>query len=120
MFALTNFWEHIGTKGADGAGKFEAQQAFNCALAASKIPSLQHFIFSTLQEASVISKGKRPVPHMDYKGQVDEKIRKELPGLAQKTTFMWLGWYSGNMANMPLIKPFEMVCRSLATRDSCG
>lgn len=44
---------------------------------------------------------------MDYKAAVDDRIRAELPDLASKTTFIWLGWYSSNMVSMPLIRPIE-------------
>ena len=43
--------------------------------------------------------GERPVPHMDHKAGVDDRIRKELPELAAKTTYVWMGWYSANMAS---------------------
>ena len=46
---------------------------------------------------------------MDYKAAVDDRIRAELPELAGKTTFIWLGWYSSNMVSMPLIRPIEWV-----------
>ncbi len=106
---MTNFWEHLFSgKSADEAGKTEAKQAFNVALAASKIPTLEHYLFSTLPNATELTDGKRGVPHMDHKAGVDERIKKELPDLAAKTTFIWMGWYSGNMANMYLIKPIEI------------
>jgi hypothetical protein len=55
------------------------------------------------------SGGKYLVPHMEYKAQVDDHIRANLPELAKKTTFLWTGWYPTNMAYMPLIKPMEVV-----------
>lgn len=94
--------------GADAAGEKEASQAFNVALAASKTPTLEHYLFSTLPEASALSGGKKPVPHMDHKARVDDRIRKELPELGRKMTCIWLGWYSANMAGMGLIRPFEV------------
>ncbi|EMC93490.1 hypothetical protein BAUCODRAFT_243345 [Baudoinia panamericana UAMH 10762] len=105
VFSVTNFWEHLAL-GADAAGEKEATQAFNIALAASKIPTLQHYVFSTLPSATELTKGQRPVPHMDHKARVDDRIRNELPELARKTTFVWLGWYAANMAFFPLIRPF--------------
>jgi uncharacterized protein YbjT (DUF2867 family) len=106
---LTNFWEHLFSGlTADQAGEKEAAQAFNVALAASKTPTIEHYLFSTLPKASDLTDGKRPVPHMDHKAGVDDRIRRELPELASKTTFIWMGWYSANMANMPLIRPFEV------------
>ncbi|KAI7161554.1 hypothetical protein KC349_g2727 [Hortaea werneckii] len=109
IFGVTNFWEHLGQGlDADAAGEKEAKQAFNIASAASQIPTLEHYLFSTLPKARELSKGQRPVPHMDHKAGVDDRIRKELPDLAAKTTFVWLGWYAANMASFPLVRPFEL------------
>ncbi|GAB1735817.1 hypothetical protein NU219Hw_g5158t1 [Hortaea werneckii] len=109
IFGVTNFWEHLGQGlDADTAGEKEAEQAFNIASAASQIPTLEHYLFSTLPKARELSKGQRPVPHMDHKAGVDDRIRKELPELAAKTTFVWLGWYAANMASFPLVRPFEL------------
>ena len=48
------------------------------------------------------------MPHLDHKAGVDERIQKELPELAAKTTYIWMGWYSSNMAFFPVIRPFEL------------
>jgi hypothetical protein len=103
---MTNFWESIWTLGIQGAGELEQKQAISLASAASKIPTLEHYIWSTLPHASKISNGKFKVPHLDYKAEVDEYIQKSLPELAEKTTYLWAGWYSSNMVRM---KPFEIV-----------
>ncbi|KAF2229337.1 NAD(P)-binding protein [Viridothelium virens] len=108
IYAVTNFWEHIFTKGADGAGQHEVKQASNISAAAAHIPTLEHYVFSTLQPASVISKGKAPVPHMDYKATVDDYIKKELPELAKKTTFLCIAFYGANLAGIPFMKPLEL------------
>lgn len=34
------------------------------------------------------------------------KIRKEYPNLAAKTTFLYVGYYANNIANVPTAKPF--------------
>jgi hypothetical protein len=107
IFCVTDFWQHLAL-GADGAGKAEARQAYNVALAASKIPTLQHYLFSTLPNASEISGGKHPVPHFDHKARIDDRIRAELPELARKTTFIWLGWYSANLASPGFMRFFEL------------
>ncbi|KAK5709160.1 hypothetical protein LTR17_020036 [Elasticomyces elasticus] len=111
VFCVTNFWEHLGRGlNADAAGEKEASQAFSIALAASKVPTLEHYVFSKLPSALELTNGQRPVPHMDHKARVDDRIRQELPELAAKTTFVWLGWYAANMASdaMGLIRPFEL------------
>lgn len=109
VYAVTNFWEMIAIKGAHAGGKHEQQQCFNLAAAASKTPTLEHYVFSTLPGSMKFSGGKHFVPHMEYKAQVDDHIRKNLPELAKKTTFLWIGWYPTNMAFLPLIKPMEVV-----------
>jgi hypothetical protein len=49
---------------------------------------------------------------MDYKANVDARIKAELPALAAKTTYLYFGYYPQNMAYFPLLKPFEFVsCR---------
>ncbi|KAK4893604.1 hypothetical protein LTR27_008071 [Elasticomyces elasticus] len=111
LTSLCTVWEHLGSGlDADVAGDKEASQAFSIALAASKASTLEHYVFSTLPSALDLTNGKRPVPHMDHKARVDDRIRKELPQLAAKTTFVWLGWYAANMASnaMALIRPFEL------------
>lgn len=107
---MTNFWEHLFTgSSADESGKKEAVQAWNLAQAAAATSSLDHFIWSTLPNAKKTSQGKSPVPHFDYKAEVDERIMKELPDLAAKTTFLYLGYYPSNMIFFPMCTPFKVV-----------
>ena len=51
IFGMTNFWEHLMSLGADGAGKKEHQQSLNIASAASKTTSLEHFVFQNASKA---------------------------------------------------------------------
>jgi len=106
IFAVTNFWEHLfmGKSKAE-AGEIEAEQAKNLARAAAKTTSLEHYIWSTLPNANKISKGKCPVAHFDYKAEIDEWIRSELPDLAKKTTFLFFGYYTTNVIGFEFIKP---------------
>ena len=103
IFAVTNFWEHLA-RGQTGAGKKEATQAWNLALAASRTPSLQHYLWSTLPHASAITKGAHKCAHFDYKAEIDSRIAAELPDLTRITTFVWVAWYPTNMAYMPPIR----------------
>jgi uncharacterized protein YbjT (DUF2867 family) len=49
IFLVTNFWEHLFTgKGRVESGEAEARQALAVVKVASKVPSLKHFIWSTL------------------------------------------------------------------------
>lgn len=107
---MTNFWEHLFTgKTAIESGEIEKVQALALAKAAAKSSTLEHYVWSSMPPARKTSGGKCPVPHMDYKAEVDEIIRKEMPELAKKTTFVYFGYYASNMAYLPFGKPMEWV-----------
>lgn len=110
---MTNFWEHLFTGKTDTeAGEIEKAQALTLARAAAKSSSLEHYVWSTLPDAKKTSNGKCPVPHLDYKAEVDNIIRQEMPELARKTTFLFFGYYGTNMAFFPFCKPMEVVSSS--------
>ena len=81
------------------------------ATAASKTASLTHYIWSSLPGPEKISGGKFPVPHCDSKAIVDRHILDQLPELAMKTTFLWVGYYASNLAYFPLCKVEYFVSR---------
>jgi NAD(P)-dependent dehydrogenase (short-subunit alcohol dehydrogenase family) len=85
------------TKMVGGAMDREVTQGKNVANAAAAVGVLEHFIWSTLPSASTVSRGSIAVPHMDGKAQVDEYIINSQPALAQKTTFLWGGFYAENV-----------------------
>lgn len=95
--------------GREAAGEIEKQQALNIARAAAKIPTLEHYVMSSLPPAGKVSGGKLEVPHMDYKGAAYEWISENLPELAAKTTRLWLGWYTTNLAYFPMMKFIPIV-----------
>jgi uncharacterized protein YbjT (DUF2867 family) len=64
VFAVTNFWET-----AD-----EIAQAKN-AIEAAKATGVQHFIWSTLPDVKMISKGAFEVPHFTNKAKVDDLVK---------------------------------------------
>ncbi|KAL9624903.1 MAG: hypothetical protein Q9160_000950 [Pyrenula sp. 1 TL-2023] len=109
IFAVTNFWEHLLAKGPEGAGEHEVRQAKNLAQAASRTSTLEHYVWSTLPSSVKLTKGKVKVPHFDHKETVDEHIKTELPELAKKTTFVFMGFYPSNMAYFPFLKFLELV-----------
>lgn len=95
--------ESLFQLGRDGAGLQEQTQKMNIAKAAASTPTLQHYVFSTLPPAGKISGGQLKVPHFDYKAAVDKHISEKMPELAKKTTYLWVGWYVGNLtASKPL------------------
>jgi hypothetical protein len=84
-FLLTNFWGHIfAGNDPHKAEELEKQEALNLAKAASTIPTLEDYIWSTLHTAGGYSNSKFPIPHFDYKAEIDDKIRSQFPELAKK------------------------------------
>ncbi|KAJ5653015.1 hypothetical protein N7490_000018 [Penicillium lividum] len=106
VFCLTNYWEPLLELGRTKSGELEQKQLINIANAAAKTSTLQHYIFSSLPHAAEISKGQLKVPHFDFKAEVEDYIKQKLPELAEKTTYLWCGWYASNMAGG--MKPLEM------------
>lgn len=66
---------------------------------------MTHFIWSTTPSAKKMFAGKLRAPHMDYKANVDARIKAELPKLAAITSYLYFGYYPQNMAFFPLCKP---------------
>lgn len=56
-----------------------------------------------------MTNGKYSVPHVDYKANVDTRIRDEFPELAAKTTFLYVGFYPTNLVYYPQIRPIPLV-----------
>jgi hypothetical protein len=106
---VTNFWEHLFSgKSQDESGEAEARQALVLAQAAANCKTLEHYIWSTLPAAKKQTDAEVCVPHFDYKAEIDDRIRKEMPQLASKTTFLFVGSYNSNIAFYPMLKPFEL------------
>ncbi|KAL4865824.1 hypothetical protein BDV12DRAFT_173974 [Aspergillus spectabilis] len=103
IFAVTRFFESLTTKEVAGAVKEETKLGINLAKAAAVTESLEHYVWSTLPDSNKNSGGKAAVPYCESKTRVNEYIHS-LPDLLQKTTFVWLGWYSGNM-QFPIYHP---------------
>ena len=110
VFAVTNWWESLFSgKSQWESGDIEERHGINLARAAAKTPTLEHYLWSTQPSSKLKFPGKLETPHMDYKANVDARIKAELPELASKTTYLYFGYYPQNMAYFPLIKPFEYV-----------
>ncbi|KAI9903782.1 hypothetical protein N3K66_000311 [Trichothecium roseum] len=106
IFAVTNFFESLGTLGVQQAMAAEIRQGKNVADAAAVTTALEHFVWSTLPDSRANSGGAAAVPYYESKNAVDAHIRTELPDLLAKTTFLWVGWYAANILN-PLFRPVE-------------
>jgi len=111
VFAVTNWWESLFSgKSQWESGDIEERHGMNLARAAAATPTLEHYLWSTQPSSKrALPAGTLETPHMDYKANVDARIKAELPELARKTTYLYFGYYPQNMAFFPLIKPFEYV-----------
>lgn len=121
VFAVTNWWEHLFQgKTQDEAGEIEEEQGMKLARAAAATESLEHYVWSTTPSAKRRFKGKLLTPHMDYKANVDARIKAELPELAAMTTYLYFGYYPQNMAFFSLIKPIEDVSQAILPKRRCA
>ncbi|GME51530.1 NAD(P)-binding protein [Neofusicoccum parvum] len=109
IFAVTNWWEYL-RKGFTQAqaGDIEFRQGVTLARLAAEVKTLEHFIWSTLPAADVLTNGECPVPHFDYKAKVDRHIREKIPALAAKSTFLFFGFYPSNFAFFHMLKPMAV------------
>ncbi|KAF7556430.1 hypothetical protein G7Z17_g1404 [Cylindrodendrum hubeiense] len=104
IYAVTDFFEPFSKHGPEEAIKIEYQQGVNLAKAAAATPTLKHYIWSTLPDASSISGGKYLIPHFESKNRIDRYI-KSIPELHAKTTFFWITFYAANFT-YPMFKPY--------------
>jgi hypothetical protein len=95
IFAVTDFFEPFGSSGPEAAIKIESAQGINLARAASKTPTLERYIWSTLPNSKRISNGKYIIPHFESKNIVDDHIKQD-KNLYPKTTFVWVTFYAAN------------------------
>ncbi len=122
IFGVTNFWEPMFSKSlsAEECMNIEYGQACALANAAAETPTLEHYIWSTIPNSEAVSNGKVKVYHFDGKAKADDYIREKLPGLAAKTTFLWVGYYPSNMAYFPMLMATPMVSISFSSfTDRC-
>lgn len=128
IFVNTDFWYTYVSKmmaGTDGevsakaAYEVEMQHAKNAATAASRIVTLERYIYSALGPMKRGSGGKYSTYHWEGKADSVDYIEKEMPELAKKASFIYLGAYSTNAFLLPKLNPtsgeFEVV---LPTPDS--
>jgi hypothetical protein len=118
IYAVTDFFEPFAAFGPEKAVEVETAQGINLAKAASQIPTLQHYIWSTLPNAKRISSGKYIVPHFDAKNKVDDHIKSD-PVLLAKTTFLWVTYYASNY-QFPMFTPNLLVSTVLVCRVRCN
>lgn len=107
IFAATNFFEALPTLGIEKSMEIETRLGSNLADAAAATETLEHYVWSTLPNSRKNSRGKVVVPYYESKNRVDDHIKTQHPELLRKTTFVWLGWYAGNM-QYPWYRPSEL------------
>jgi hypothetical protein len=106
IFVNTDFWAPYTSALADGKDQATSQQigydteelhVKNAAYAASKTPTLEKYIYSALGPMKEVSKGKYPhCHHWETKAAAVKYIKDEMPELAKKTSFIYLGAYATN------------------------
>ncbi|KAI5270100.1 hypothetical protein E4T47_06494 [Aureobasidium subglaciale] len=108
VFGITNIFQYLLDDGPDAAAEREKQQLVNIATAASKIKTLEHLILHTLPGGEKLAGPGNFVPHMDGKDGAADIIKKDLPTLAAKITFMWIGFFTSNFYETPMLKPVKV------------
>lgn len=114
IFVNTDFW--IPYRAALSSGidpltsakqgyEAETTHGKNAANAAMKIPTLERFIYSALGPMKKASGGKYPSSyHWETKAQIADYI-EQLPDLAAKTSFIYIGAYISNPFLYPKFQP---------------
>ncbi|KAH8686518.1 hypothetical protein BGZ61DRAFT_355634 [Ilyonectria robusta] len=84
----------------------ELQYAKNAAIAASKIPGLEIYIYSAFASINAASGGKYTrALHWESKAAAVAFIEKELPELSKKASFIYVGGYYDNLFLHPQLNP---------------
>ncbi|KIL96584.1 hypothetical protein FAVG1_01328 [Fusarium avenaceum] len=90
------------------AAEHEEQQLKNAINAASKVPTLERFVLSSLSNAEKWSKGKYTrVYHFDGKARAAEYIPRAHPDLWAKTSVFQAGLFLSNFTILPLNQPYK-------------
>ncbi|KAH6603813.1 hypothetical protein Trco_007259 [Trichoderma cornu-damae] len=90
------------------AAEHETQQLKNVIDAASKVPTLERFVLSSLSNATKWSKGEYThVYHFDSKAKAEEYGKEKYPDLWLKTSTYQAGWYLSNYSASPLAQPVK-------------
>ncbi|KAK0763282.1 hypothetical protein N5P37_004269 [Trichoderma harzianum] len=115
IFANTDFFGHMfdGTHGPDTALQYaferEVEQGMNVAHAASDpgvLKTLEHFVYSSLSDASRCSGGKyTTVYHFDSKARTMDLIKRQCPELTKCMSALQMGHYVTNWKAVPAMAP---------------
>lgn len=111
IFVNTDFW--LPYQAALGEGRdrdtsstighnTELRHARNAAIAASKTPTLERYIYSALGPMKAASGGKYSCCyHWDSKAAAVNFVETEMPELAKKASYIYIGAYSSNAFLFP-------------------
>ncbi|KAM0445309.1 hypothetical protein ACHAPV_008383 [Trichoderma viride] len=117
IFANTDFFSHMfdGTHGPDTALQYafdrEVEQGLNIAYGASDpsvLGTLEHFVYSSLSDASRCSGGKyTTIYHFDSKAKTIDLIKSQFPELAKRMSALQMGHYVTNWQAVPAMAPLR-------------
>ncbi|KAH8888462.1 NAD(P)-binding protein [Thozetella sp. PMI_491] len=115
IFLNTTFWETYAPLIASGvppsvtskqAWEAEVSNGKNAANAAASVPTLERLVYSALPSPKKASNGKyRRSGHAEAKGEIVNYVETELPELAKKTSYLYLGAYNTNPLLYPKLDP---------------
>ncbi|KAL2846884.1 hypothetical protein BJY01DRAFT_213148 [Aspergillus pseudoustus] len=114
VFVNTDFWgpyvsgatETGKTHSSDDAFNEELNHGKNAAIAASRVPTLERFVYSALGPIKRASGGKYAQSyHWDSKASIVDYIEAEQPELVRKTSIIYIGVYATNPLFMPRRDP---------------
>ena len=120
IFVVSDFWGIYGdaanaSKPAEGeplnlwAARAEKQQLIHALEAASRVPSLERLVLSSLPNCAKMSGGKyKHVYHFDSKAQAAEHAAVTLPQLWAKTSVFMPGWFLPNYVANPMVMPVRV------------
>lgn len=126
IFIVSDFWGIYGypansDKPASGeplnlwAAREEKRLLINAIDAASRVPSLERLVLSSLQNASEWSKGKYThVYHFEFKALAAEYAQATYPELWAKTSLFQPGWFLSNYLSNPIVQPRRVRGRFLS------
>ncbi|EHK39351.1 hypothetical protein TRIATDRAFT_48067 [Trichoderma atroviride IMI 206040] len=117
IFANTDFFSHMfdGTHGPDTALQYafdrEVEHGENVARAASDssvLRTLEHFVYSSLSDASRCSGGKyTTIYHFDSKARTMDLIQSQFPELAKRMSALQMGHYVTNWQAVRAMAPLR-------------
>jgi hypothetical protein len=117
IFLNTDFWAKLMANRAkleegqldpsEAAYQSEVSLGKNAVQAAAKVPTLERLIYSALPSATKMTGGKYHSLHWESKAAIVEYVEDELPDLAKKTSFIYLGAYNTNALLSPQLDPSD-------------